>query len=998
MEISRTCIISCILTALLCITFSSQSVKAQDNSSEETEVYLEFRHRGIINTLVISYYKDDSFYLPVTELFNTFSIDNNVQGSLISGKFGLAQVPYRINFNTRTIQFGEEKIILTQDDFIITELDFYLRSDLFEEAFELNFRIDFNNLQLNLSTERELPIIANAIRAQRRLRANRNRSGAPKYDLKYDRTFKFIDGGFLDYNLSGSYSAGTDFYNYTSNIGLQLLGGDLQGSLYGSYSDDVNSFDTNNLRWRLRLRDQNILTNLTVGQTRTDGLSKLAYTGIRLSNEPIEPRNSFDEFEIQGQTLPLSDIELYLNNTLIDFTQADELGNYRFLTPISYGSSQLDLRIFGQTGQVLERSRRVRVPFTFQPQGVLNYTFNAGVLDNPLLGETDESSVVQGMLSYGITNWLTAKSGFEYYGDYSSANPSLVSNLSARLSTNYIFSVESIYQNYYRGFFNVVYPNSASISLDYTDFVSTDPVYNSSGIDNRLSGSIFYPVNIGSIPFSLRTSGFSTLREDLRTTRLRFDANTRFGRMNIRAGYSDRFVGNLNFKNPSTTASLSLSTSYSIPRNSDLPNVFDGMFLRSQFNYYTTLKQMESAEFTVSRNIFSQGRLQASVGRNFFRGFNTFRFSLVFDFNFFRNRTTFNNARGDYNLTQNIRGSVGYDTKFNNFIFTSRDQVGRSGTAVKMYVDKNSNGSFDEEDQTLENNAVRVQRSGASSTYKNGVLYFTQMQPDFFYNMEVNKSVLDNPLLVPSFEQFGLITEPNNFKKVEIPFYMSGVVEGVVQRVTENSSAGIGGIKIIINGLNNDFYKEMRTFSDGSFYDYEIPPGRYSVTVDPSQLSLLSSVSVPNKIEFEVEALAQGDFIEGLLLKIIPEDMVEEEAVEEQETLSLDDVTEQIRNKQEIQNLENTLKRNVDDALKLLVRAQIEFYNKDLDAALALVDQSLAIYETSQAYALKGSLYYFKGNRSLAQRNWDMAIRFDPDIYIPDMRLLDEIINTNSSD
>src|SRR5690606_714078 len=93
--------------------------------------------------------------------------------------------------------------------------------------------------------------------------------------------------------------------------------------------------------------------------------------------------------------------------------------------------------------------------------------------------------------------------------------------------------------------------------------------------------------------------------------------------------------------------------------------------------------------------------------------------------------------------------------------------------------------------------------------------------------------------------------------------------------------------------------------------------------------------------------------------------------------------------------LEEKLSSDVDEVLELILRAQQAYYRKDIDTALKFVNQSIELYGTAQGYALRGSLYYLKGNKSGAQQDWDTAIRYNPDIFIPDMATLDQIIRTD---
>lgn len=986
---------------LLFFLVYSPNTQGQNTESEATEVYLEFRYRGVINTLVIAYYKNDEFYLPISELFNTFQIDNTTEGLTVTGKFSTKQTPYTIALGSQQITYGGKTYPITKDDYIIGDLDNYIRSDLFDKIFNLNFSVNFNNLTLGLETQESIPIVERIFREQRRKVADGNRYADEKYELKYDRQSPFLDLGFVDYNLSSNTVASGTVLNYNTNIGAQFNGGDIQGALYGSYSDNFSNFGTNNLRWRYMFRNNSAITRLIIGQTQTDGLFGNAYTGIKLSNDPIEPRRNFDEFAILGTTIPQSEVELYLNNLLIDFVEADAGGNYQFLAPISYGANQINLKIFGPTGQIIERSNQIQIPFNFQPVGVFNYKLNAGQLDVPLMGSTNKDRTIQGKGSYGFTNWLSGGLGVEYYESYHKDMPTITGNLSSRFFSKYILTFEAASKAYYRSTLSATFPNFASFNLDVTEFesVSRFSIYNSSNDQRRIVGSLFYPFQIFSVPFNVRLSSFSRIRNNLSSTSYSIDTNTRLNNMSVRFGYKDRSDGKLDLLSFSNVAILENSLTYNLPNGnrSRIPGFLKGAFIRSQLRYQPSQNQFESAEFLISQKILQKGRLQLAFGKNFARNFNTFRFSFVFDFNKIRSSSTFSNIQNNNSFTQNIRGSVGYDSNYENFIFTSRDQVGRAGAAVKLFVDNNNNGTFDEGDDSISENAIRLKRSGATSVTKNGILYYTQMQPYFFYNMELNKGVLKNPMLVPDFEKFGLITDPNRFKKIEIPFYMSGVVEGSVKRLFASGLRnGIGGLKLNLVSQSRDFSQEIRTFSDGSFYAYEVPPGKYTLSVDNSQLDILNVKSQPGTLNFEVKALPEGDFIEGLNLLLVPKDY--EAPSSEDDSVSITTLVAEIENSPEFKEYETTLQANVDETLRLIILAQTAFYQRNLNQALEYVNNSLNIYETAQGYALKGSLHYLKGNKAEAQKNWAKATRFNPDIYIPEIDALDQIIKTELGD
>ena len=96
---------------ILCSICTIAEVHAQGNDDDDFEVYLSFRHRGVINAVVISYYKNDEFFLPINDLFSVFQIESNTIGLVTSGNFGVEQTPYTIDFSKQIITFNMQYIM-----------------------------------------------------------------------------------------------------------------------------------------------------------------------------------------------------------------------------------------------------------------------------------------------------------------------------------------------------------------------------------------------------------------------------------------------------------------------------------------------------------------------------------------------------------------------------------------------------------------------------------------------------------------------------------------------------------------------------------------------------------------------------------------------------------------------------------------------------------------------------------------------------------------------
>ncbi|MCL5992160.1 MAG: OmpA family protein, partial [Bacteroidetes bacterium] len=144
------------------------------------------------------------------------------------------------------------------------------------------------------------------------------------------------------------------------------------------------------------------------------------------------------------------------------------------------------------------------------------------------------------------------------------------------------------------------------------------------------------------------------------------------------------------------------------------------------------------------------------------------------------------------------------------------------------------------------------------------------LMPGGVYNVFVKKESFKNPFIVPKMTEFSFVAEPNAYKNIDVPCYMTGIIEGIVLRVDGTDTSGQGGVKVHI--VNNETKDEVTVpvFSDGSFYKSGILPGNYNIYVDSMQLRVLDCEPQPPFIDFEVRSLADGDYVTGLGFAIYP--------------------------------------------------------------------------------------------------------------------------------
>lgn len=858
--------------------FAAPAMQDQGQNSDPQEIFLSFSYRGVSQQVITALYYDNQVYLPVSELFSLLQISHNTNlGNLtISGSYLSGEQQFELVFDDRGDprgQVGDRQVLFGAADFLVGELDFYLLPKHFQSLFGLNFQVDLNSLALSLQTDNVLPVVQQLERERRRSQITEQRQSYDYYDLRYGRERHFLRAGFIDYSLNTQMSlSDVNLYNYTLDVGGELVGGDVQGSIFGGYNSasGFNSF-TNNLRWRYVPGIRNVISTISVGQVRSMGLlNRGGFRGIRISNEDIQPQILFQDYVIDGSTVPESEVEVYLNNSLIAFEEADMTGYYRFQVPLTYGTTQLSLRIFKPDGSVETQNRRVQIPYSFLKPGQFQYNVSAGRAESSLFSDQNEYWQGNASASMGVAPWLTLRTGAEYLEADTTSQPLFYGSLSTRLASNYLVNIDIAPDAFYRIDGSAVYASSASLNASYIYYTRNRSLFNPTSVQEEIRGSVFVPFNVFGTPLSMRLLGNNQKSLDRVETIYQADLSARFGRLNSRVSFRDRQSGRLQteFTNDSQ---VSATLNYIFPRGPNTSSFFKGLYLRSQVNYLPYQDQLSQGDFQIAKDLGENVRLQLSFRHHFLRNQTSGQINLTLNLDKVRSNSITRVSQNRGSFSQNLRGSIGYDGNYNELYLTDRRQVGQGAASVRLYVDENNSDSYTEGEQVLPYNAVRLQRSGRTQLDEDGIIRITQIQSYYRHNLEINYAALRNPTYVPKVEQFSFIADPNQFKQIDIPFYITGILEGTVYRQQGGSRQPAAGVRLYLISEDGQFEKTFNTFSDGSFYTYEVPPGQYNLLVDPEQLQRLNAETLPDTLDLSVEAVEDGDYISGLDFTIVPE-------------------------------------------------------------------------------------------------------------------------------
>ena len=831
---------------------------------DHDEVYLSFRYQGVINEIVVAYYDGDRFYLPFTELFDLLGINYEL-GTVSFAVSGFYITPgnnYSIDFSRRVAEYDTLSVEIGASDYFLKEIDYYVVPEVFEEIFNLKFKIDLSRLALQLESKTEMPVVTRKKqRARNELRAKYSSIDFSDYTALTGREPRTLDGALADYSLFSTVSNTASRTNLNLSIGGEVLFGDFQGNLITLANQDTITFAPSSVRWRY-VNELPYFSNVSLGEISSGGLQSQTFHGVHVSNDPITPRHTLDNYFIDGTTDPEAEVELYQNNRLVETLTADDVGYYRFVVPLTYGTSEYKLRIYAKQGRVIELDHRIQVPFNFLPQGEIQYHLNSGRLAQTQVPWNDQPQYLQSDASYGFKNWLTAGVGIEYLADANQDKPILYSRISSRVAGDMLVGVELAKDNFYRFNSRGLGPNSSSWSAEFTAF-EKNGYYNSFDYKHLLNANLFYPFSIGNSRYTGHLSN-SWVRKGDDSDRLsvKGDVNQFLGPLRLRYGFSEQH--NFGSGGHTNSSLLELGSVYILPRIPSIHPLLRGSYFRNDISISTSLGRVEELSSQVVKQLNGRMRAQLLVINDFVSDNLFFELGFTMDLEKVRSTTSVRSTRSSSSFGQTLRGSVGLDRNTGTFIWDNRQQVGRSGISVKMFVDENNSDTYDEGEEVIPGSAITLQKASARKVKTDGVERLTQLQPYRRYYFQVNEAKINNATLMAKYRKFSIVTDPNRFKQIEIPFFTSGIIEGRVDRIRDGEFVPISGLRIHVKNDDGTYSATLRTFSDGSFYSMEIPPGTYEAQIDDSQLKFLGMTSSPETISFTVKADPNGDYIEGL--------------------------------------------------------------------------------------------------------------------------------------
>jgi hypothetical protein len=833
------------LFLVILLVLTSFSAMTQENLPDYDELSVEMNVPNLGTIDIPIAIKGQDAYLPVKELFDFLKIKNQKTSRGTEGFIINPDSSYVINSSVNKILYRNKEFELSENDYLQSPTTFYLKSNLFGEIFNLNTNFSFRSLSVNLETDKELPVIKEMRLAK--LRENLNRvKGVIQPDTTITRNYPFFKGGTLDWGVVTTQQSEFDDDNrLTLGLGTMFLGGET--NLMLNYSTRV-AFDSRNqfYQWRHINSESRLFKQITVGRIFTRATSSLfaPVSGVQISNSPFQNRRSFGTYLLSDYTNPRWTVELYVNNVLVEFTQADASGFFAFDVPLMYGNTAVRLKYYGPYGQERIEERIINIPYNFVPKNELEYTLSAGVVEDESMHRFSRIN-----LNYGLSNSVTIGAGAEYFSGVIDKKVMPFVNSSVRFASNFLFSGEYIHGVKGEGLLSYRTPGNLQVDLNYIKYDKDQAAINFNYLEER---KISFSAPIRTNKFSI-FSRFSVNQIIMPTTEFTTAQLLLSGAiMGISTNITTYGIYNDRVKQP--TIYTSLSQNYRLPYK----------FLFSpQLQYDFSRHQFNNIILEIERPVFDQGFLNIAYENNLLRNAHIFEVGLRYALNFAQTSAISRLGNRNNSFVQSARGSLFLDDYTGYVMANNRTAMSKAAISIIPFLDYNTNGKRDAMEPAVKGMELKNTNGQFSYNEEETVLRISELQPYIDILLEINPTSLDNIAWKVKNEKIKVHTLPNQFQEIEVPVEVLGEVGGMVYLKSGNSLRGQGRITVNILDENNNLVKQILTESDGYFTYLGLEPGNYIAEIDPLQMQKLG-YTASQAIEFEIQVDKYGDIVDTL--------------------------------------------------------------------------------------------------------------------------------------
>lgn len=832
---------------------------------------------NMLDELIEAYAIDNSTYLPLGALAQITDMAIKV----VPGE-GLAQGfvfhedrQFYLDIARGKVTIAGKRYTVDPQKIRIYPDDIYVEADTFSKWMPFTMDVDLFSSLVTIQSEEKLPFEQRLDREKLFARIAASESTADKgypgmvepYSAwsvpRFTATFRDSlsnSGGQTTNSASYSIHATNDLFKLDSSM---YLAGDSQEPLRDARITLGRKDPDNGLLGGIRASEF-AFGNINIGQSAHVTRSATPQPGAYMSTYPLDQATEYDRHSFVGELPAGWEVELYHNNSLVGLVRSDNSGQYRFEDiPLYFGNNFFRLVFYGPQGQKREETR-----------------------------------------SYNLSD-LVAKPGQQFYSVQTSQDPDggyqsnvsldrgVASNLSMHLAydgltlgSTYLLGAPAEKRNYM---------NVGVKGLLGGLFVSGDYVKDA---DNGQLGAIGLQARIGAhtaigAKYS-QLDNFTSERYPLLADPTRSVAEANINTAIPKTGLLPRIPLSLTMKQDQFASGATQNTltnlvsasvyrtaitnSLTYVQNGGLPAQASGalQMSRSTRNFsvrgdlnYTIQPSSDLASAAITIDSIRAGDFILGFGVSHSLATSTQQFTARLTRvvgKFAINADTNVSSTGSVTAGFGITIGVGREPRTPYWTTTAMPIAGMGAASVRVFLDNNDDGVFDEGDEPIEGIHIKRQGNpGLDQTNKDGILLVTNLPPNRYIDLEPAMSDLEDPLWVPSIKGVHLLSRPGATSLVDFPIIKTGEIDGTTYLFDQNRLREVGEVELELINAHGKLVKTIKSAPDGFYVISEVPIGQYLVRVSPKQIKDLGLYEVQ---PVQVTVSAKNQFISGINFRL----------------------------------------------------------------------------------------------------------------------------------
>ncbi len=791
---------------------------------------------------------------------------------------------FHLDLKAKRVTVGGSPRSFPQDAIHKSDSGLCINTDVLQDWFPINLLYEPEGALIGVVSREPLPV---ELRLERE---ERKRSLADQIEPEADAVP--INGKKVDYawvNIPNiDIFARTDFVQNEQGISRRAFSysaiavGEFAKMTAETLLQSDSSGLPQSMRLRLYRRDENggvfgvpSLTEFAVGDVSGISNSLLNVSapgrGISLSSYPLNTSDEFDRTTLRGDMPAGWEAELFRNDALVAFEDANTTGRYEFKNvPVFYGINDFKIVLHGPQGQRREIKRLLNTgsvtaaPGKFYGRVVAQQDFRELIKLRKQAGAIALHAPlrVQAEGRYGLYNNLSiggSISSFEQLGQRQ-----LYGALSAQTSLGRAFvNLEGISNTHGQWAGEASLQRSFSgLSLQFRHAQFSEGFGSqkvATGIKSRTEASLVASVPAFSgarVPVSLRTT---VNRQYDGSVQLATDEQSSFSLGNNNIAQSFNLSADLTGNQPTLISGSTIysrrlrgsgiraATSYTIAPKLELKTVgigYDQYIGTGDKRWYWSL----GADWQVQEKL---GSLNIGASREFKR------FSL--------NLEGARNTRGAWNIGASIAFSLSRDPVRRGWSMIPESSAQSGNVIARIFEDMNNDGVFSTGDVPLKNAEIISDSTDGAKTDASGRIFLRGLTSNSTTNLKVLAPANYPVDLIEAKANNAVVARAGTVNSIDIPMVVSGSIEGEIDFVRGDTSRPMRSIMVKLIGEKQTIvqYSEF----DGYYLFQDIPTGQYRIELDDAQINMMGLTGTTMR---GIDVTRQRPYPAGINFKLEP--------------------------------------------------------------------------------------------------------------------------------